>query len=119
MKNYLFLSTKVYARIDPPPITMIKKEVDIKDKNTIKIKIQRSPNITNSKTYEFKIGTFDSGNLDEFLQLLTNFDEAVVRTGTPSTVGKIAFLRTLLWCKALQKYDLIFATFGGTTEINI
>ena len=35
---------------------MIKKEVDIKDDNLIKIKIRRSPNRTTSETYELKMG---------------------------------------------------------------
>ena len=64
MKTSLFLSTKVYKRIDPPPISMIKKEVYIKDNNLIKIKIRRSPNRTTSKTYELEMRTFESAPPD-------------------------------------------------------
>ena len=39
MNTYLFVSEKVYARIDPPPIPMIKKEDEIKEKNIIKINL--------------------------------------------------------------------------------
>ena len=33
MKSYLILSTEVYAGIETPPIPMIKKEFEIKDKS--------------------------------------------------------------------------------------
>ena len=51
MKTYLFLSAKFYAIIESPPIPIIKKEVNIKDKNIIKIKLRRSPKIKTSDTY--------------------------------------------------------------------
>ena len=38
----------------------------------------------------------------------------MVGTGTSSTIGNIAFLRTLLQGEALQEYDLIIVTFRGT-----
>ena len=85
------------------------------DNNLIKIKLWRSPNITTSKTYEFKMGAFKSAPLEGIQHLLTNFDNAVAGTGTLSTVGKIALLKTLLQVKALQEYYLIITTFGGTT----
>ena len=59
--------------------------------------------------------TFKSALPEEILQILTNFDIEVVRMGTASTKGKIAFMRTLLRGKAQREYDLIIATFGGTT----
>ena len=40
---------------------MIKKEVEIKDKNLIKIKLQQIPSSTTPDTYEFKMGAYKSG----------------------------------------------------------
>ena len=57
------------------------------------------------------MGTFESLPPEEILQLLTNIYKAVVRTGTSSTVGKIAFLRKFLQVEALREYDLIVAKF--------
>ena len=67
MKTSLFLPTEVYASIESPPIPMINKEVKIKDKNIIKIKLWRSMNITTSKTCAFEMGIFDSGPSEEIL----------------------------------------------------
>ena len=81
MRTSLFPSNQVYAIIEPPPISMIKKDVDIKDENIIKIKLRRNPSSTTSEKYEFKVGTFNSSPQEEILQLLTKFDKAVVGTG--------------------------------------
>ena len=51
----------------------------------------------------------------KILQLLNRFYKVVVRTGSSSNARKIAFMKTLLRVKALQEYDLIATTFGGTT----
>ena len=59
MNTSLFLSTNVYTSIEPPPISIIKKEVDIKDKHLIKIKIQCSPNRKTYETHELKMGNFE------------------------------------------------------------
>ena len=67
MKNYLFSSTNIYAIIDPPPILVIKYEFEIKDKNLIKINLRHNLISATSKTYEFKMGTFESGHPEENL----------------------------------------------------
>ena len=58
MKTSFSISTEVNAIIETLPIPMIKKEVEIKDKNIIKIKLQHNTIRTTSETYEFKVGTF-------------------------------------------------------------
>ena len=63
-----------------------------------------TPKNSTSETYEFKVGTFESGSLEEILQLINKFDKAVIGTGTTSPVRKISFLRTLLQGEALRKY---------------
>ena len=98
---------------------MIKKEVVIKDKNIINIKLRCSTINTTSDTYEFKMGNFESSPLEEILQLLTKFDKTVVGEGTSSTVRKIASLSNLIWGKALKEFDLIAANFRGMTTSHI
>ena len=94
---------------------MIKKEVEIKDKNLIKIKFCHSPISTTSETYEFKMVNLKSGLPKETPNLVTNFDKAAIGTVNSPTVRKIAFLGTLLGGKALKKYYLIVANFCSTT----
>ena len=115
----LFLSTNVYAINEPSSILMIKKEVEIKDKNLIKIKLRRNQISTTSEKYLFRVGNFESGSPEEILQLLINFDKAMVGTRTSSNVRNIVFLRTLLQSEALLEYDLIVVTFQITTMTHL
>ena len=82
MNTSLFLSDEVYERIEPPPNPTIKNKVQTKYKNIIKKKFHISPNITTSKSYGFKMGTFESSPPEVILQLLTSFGNKMVRTGT-------------------------------------
>ena len=50
--------------------------------------------------------TFKSGYLEAMLQLMIFFDKAVVKTGTTSTVGNVAFLWNFLRGEVVCKYKL-------------
>ena len=52
------------------------------------------------------MGTFKSGYPEIILELLNNFDKAVFKTGTTSTVENVAFTWNLLRRKALRKYKV-------------
>ena len=61
MKNYTpaWLSAELQARIEPPLITMIKKETEgVITCDIINIKMRRNPSDVDSETYELKITTF-------------------------------------------------------------
>ena len=59
------------------------------------------------------MSTFESGPLEEILQLLTNFYKAAVGAGTTSTIGNVYFLSTLIQGEVLQEYDISVSTFEG------
>ena len=58
----IWISADMQARIDPPPIPLIKLEVD-DDRTThiIKVKMRRNPSSVASKTYNININMFDDG----------------------------------------------------------
>ena len=97
------LSTDVQALIEPPPIPLIK--VDLEEErasNIIKVKMRRNPALAASETYELKMATFENGQPEEFLALLKNFKIAINGTGTTSVAGWINYLRTILRAEALK-----------------
>ena len=76
------LSAELQAWINPPPITLIKKEPDnVNEYDIIKIKILWNLSDANSETYELKIVTFEHDQPEEFLALMKNFNRAVDGTG--------------------------------------
>ena len=87
--NYKWLNTDVQARIDPPPIPLIKAtNVNTEKTNIIKIKMHQDPASATSDTYKLKVQTFENGKPEEFLQMI-NFKTAVDRTGNTSTTVTI------------------------------
>ena len=83
--NYL---AEAFPIIEPPTITLLKKGEEIKYKNLIKIKLCHNPINATSETYEFNMGTFKSSSPEEVIQLLNNFNKAVVLMIITSPVGK-------------------------------
>ena len=95
--NNKWLNTDFQARIEPPPIPLIKAtNVNTEETNIIKIKMRQDPASDTSDTYKLKVQTFENGKPEEFLQMMKNFKTDVVRTGTTSTTGTIQFIRTML-----------------------
>ena len=115
MKNVSFKSSDSFPSIEPPTIPLIKKEEDIQYNNLTKINLRRTPNSAASGTYEFKMGILKLGSPEAILELMINFDKAVVGTGTTSPAVNISFLKNLLGGKATHKYNLIITSHGGTT----
>ena len=103
MKNVSFISSESFPSIEPPTIPLIKKEEDIQYNNLTTIKLRRTPNSATSGTYEFKMGILKLGSPEAILELMINFDKAVVGTGTKSPAVNISFLRNLLGGKATHK----------------
>ena len=62
------------------------------------------------------MGTFDSGYPECILQLLNNFDKAVVRVGNNTSIINISFLQSLLRGKEKRKHEVIIATYGVLTD---
>ena len=98
MKIYpAWISAEVQARIEPPPIPLIKKEPpESNEYAIIKIKMHQNPLDAASETYTLKIVTFEHGQPEEFLKLMKNFKRAVNETGNKTAVGEINYLRNLL-----------------------
>ena len=90
MKNYpAQISAEVQARIEPPPILLIKKNPLESNKcDIINIKIRRNPLDAASETKKLKIVTFKHGQPEDLLQLMKNFKRAVDGTCTTTTAGK-------------------------------
>ena len=85
-----WLSADVQARIEPPPIPLIK--VGIEEERAsymINVKIRRNPATAMSETYNMNVSTFEDGQPEEFFTLLENFRIAIDGTGTTSASGKI------------------------------
>ena len=58
----VWLSAEVQARIEPPPIPLVKKEPDkVNEYDIINIKMRQNPSDADSEKYELKIVTFDHG----------------------------------------------------------
>ena len=58
----IWLSADMQARIEPPPITLIKLEVDDdRTTNIIKVKMRRNPSPPTSETYSINMNTFEYG----------------------------------------------------------
>ena len=103
MKNSLgLLSAEVQARIDLPPIPIIKKDPqESNEYDIININMRQNPSDAASEMYKLNIVTFENGQPEEFLQLMKNFNIAVDGTGTATLAGKINYLRTMLHAEVL------------------
>ena len=103
MNNVGCISSDMQARIEPPPILLIKLEVDDNRKtHIIKVKMQRNPSSATSETYNVNMNTFDDDQPEEFLSLLRNFKITTDGTGTTTTSVRINYLRTMLCGKTLR-----------------
>ena len=62
------------ARIKPPPIPLVKLELeDERAIHIINVKMQRKPSLEASETYKINMNTFNDGQTEEFPALLKNF----------------------------------------------
>ena len=59
------------------------------------------------KTYEFKMGTFESGYPEDWLQILINYNKALTGTVTYMAVGNITFLWMTIGGEALREYGIL------------
>ena len=65
MKNAGWLSADMQAHIEPPPIPIIKLEVnDYRTTHIIKVKMRRNPSAAVSKTYNVNMNMFDDFQLE-------------------------------------------------------
>ena len=118
--NNIWKIVDVQARIEPPPISLIKATSEkAEEYNMIKINMCRDPASATSKTYELKVQTFENGKPEEFLQMTKDFKNATDGTGTTSATGRIQFLRTMLRGEALREFDVISSQVGITTNGNL
>ena len=91
------ISADVQADIEPPPIPLIKVELEEeKASDIIRINMRWNPKLSASEMYKLKISTFKNGKPEEFLALMNNFKNAIDRTGTTSMSGSINCIRTML-----------------------
>ena len=88
MKKYTLLP-HVNISIESPPIDIIKKEKDIKDKDLINIKLKWDPNLLAGDNYDFSMYILESVLTKAWLWLLTNYAKEIMVTGTHTKVGNI------------------------------
>ena len=94
------------AHIKPPPIPLIKLEVDDDSTNHImKVNMMINTSSLASETYNVNMNTLDVGQPEEFPYLLKNFRIAIDGTGTTSPPSWINYLCTMLSRQALGDFD--------------
>ena len=70
-QSHNWLSADVQARTKPPPITIIKAELEEEcASNIIKVNMGRKPALATSEKYELKMSTFENIQPEEFLTIL-------------------------------------------------
>ena len=115
--NKRWLNTDIQARIETPPIPLIKATSEkVKECNIIKIKMLQDPAPATSETYKLKFQTFENGKPEEFLQIMKELDTTTDGKGTTPATGKIKFLHTMLQGEALREFDVIASQVGSTTN---
>ena len=94
MKNVgTWISADTQARIETPPIPLIKLEVDDESTNQIiKVNMRRQQSSVACKTYNINMKIFDNGQPEEFLSILNNFKIATEGTVTTTPSGQINYL---------------------------
>ena len=100
------LSTDVQALIEPPPIPLIK--VDLEEErasNIIKVKMRRKLTSAMSETHNLNLSMFEDVQPEEFIVLLKNLRTVIVETSTMSQLGRINYLHKMLLGEVLR--DLI------------
>ena len=87
--NNTWLNTDFQARIETPPIPLI-KATNVKTEKTdiIKIHMCQDPASDTSKTYKLKVQTFENGKLEEFFRMMKDFNTSTDGTATTSITGK-------------------------------
>ena len=69
--------------MDLPPISLIKERYDGKSgRYFVKLKIRRDTRSPTLDIYEFKMSLFDSGELEEFLLFVRNFNMTLAASWT-------------------------------------
>ena len=104
MKNGQWISADVQVRIEPPPISPIKVELEeLYAVHNIKVKFWRNPSQTASETYKINISTFNDGQLEKFLALLRRIKIKIDETSTTPVLVWINYLRTMLCGTVLRE----------------
>ena len=94
--NHRWLNADIQARIDPPPIPLIKAtNGKTEETDSINIKIHQYPTSTTSDTYKLKVQTFENGKPEEFLHIIEDFKTGIDGTATTSATGKFNFYAQL------------------------
>ena len=112
-----WLSADIQAGVEPPPIPLIKLELD--DERTIyiiKVKMRRNISLAASKTYNINMNTLDDGQPEEFLSLLKNFNNATDGTGATNSSGRINYLHMMLRGHSLKVFDELHSKYGSSTN---
>ena len=117
MNNGPWISSDVQARIEPPPIPLVKLELeDEHATHIIKVKIQTNQSQAASDMYNININTFNDVQPEEFLALLKNFKITIDGTGTSTLSGRISYLHTILRGQRLREFDKLQSHYGGPTN---
>ena len=115
-----WMTGMTHPHIDPPPIPITKETHDGKsDKYFVKLKLSRYPTSSTSDLYDFKMSLFGSGNPEEFLLFVHNFNMTLAASGTLEAGVKYQYLHTIVCGEALRQLDLLSADLEGTQTLNV
>ena len=103
MNNLGWIRSDMQARIDPPPIPLVKLVLDY-DRTThiIKVKMRINPSSAISETYNVNMKMFGDVQLEGLLSLLRNFKIATYGNGTTTPSGRNNHLFTMFCGQALR-----------------
>ena len=109
------------ARVDPPPIPLIKETYTGKsDGYNVKIKLCIYTTSITLDLYEFRMSLFDHGETEELLLFIRKFQMTLVATGMLETEAKVQYICTLVRGEALHQFHLLSSDVENTnTSLNV
>ena len=118
--NNRWLNTDARARIEPPPIPLVKATSGkTEETDTIKIKMRLDPASATSETYKLKIQTFENSTPEEFLQMMKDLNTGIEGKATTYATGKNQCLLTMLGGEALREFDVITGQVLSTNTTHL
>ena len=108
------------THVDPPSINLIKeKHYGKSEKDFVKLKLRRDPNLSSPDLYEFKIYLFDNGKSEEFLLFVRNFNMTLAASGTLEADAKFQYLCNILCGEVLRQFDWLSDDLENTETLNV
>ena len=106
--------------MEPNPISLIKsKHGNKSEEDFVKPKLCRDTTSSSSDLYKFHTVLFDTGELEEFLLFMENFNMNFVVSWMLTTGKKIKYMFTIVHGEVLCHFDLLYADREGVNPLNV